>query len=359
MPPKQASPPAPAPNINKRKTEDDEHDDDDEQQLQQDNSGSNSNGDSDDEDLDKETVDVDFEFFDPKEIDFHGLKSLLRQTFANDADLIPTSVLADLIISQPAVGTTVKTEENPDPYAVMTALSFATHKSHEGIAAVRAYILDSARKAVYTKKQQASTADSSATTTTADRVEAILDSGKTAWVVNERLINMPPQVVPPMMNMLLEEIEWAVEDGEPFEFDYFVYISKIYREIESAVGDDGDDDGDGDGGDGAAPAGASSSSGAKPSTGKTKKKKKKAKLAAAAASAASDAAVFYFQPEDELFAEHAEVVFDFKFQKEAQSTDSRRAFQEYGIDPLRRVFIVRSDKMKVLAKELGTVLGSS
>ncbi|KAJ3178038.1 Mss4p nuclear export [Geranomyces variabilis] len=356
--PKRTSPPPPpqaaavARNNNKRKTEDEDGDDEQDSLA---NSGSekalndgtdnekadgtddDDDDEDDDEDLDKETVDVDFEFFDPKEIDFHGLKSLLRQTFANDADLIPTSVLADLIISQPAVGTTVKTEENPDPYAVMTALSFATHANHEGIAAVRAYILDSARKAI----GGGSVGDSASSI--AEKVQGVLDGGKAAWVVNERLINMPPQVVPPMMNMLLEEIEWAVEDGEPFEFDYFVYISKIYREIESVVEEDGEE---------APPTTASST------TGKSKKKKKKAKLAAAAA-AASEAAVFYFQPEDELLAEHAEFMFDFKFQKEAQSTDSRRAFQEFGIDPLRRVFIVRSDKMKVLAKELGTVLGSS
>ncbi|KAJ3164702.1 Mss4p nuclear export [Geranomyces variabilis] len=335
-----APPPEAVARTNNKRKPDDEDGDDEQDSLA--NSGSekefndgtdneNADGtDDDDEDLDKETVDVDFEFFDPKEIDFHGLKSLLRQTFANDADLIPISVLADLIISQPAVGTTVKTEENPDPYAVMTALSFGTHAKHEGIAAVRAYILDSARKAI----------NNAGDSSIAERVERVLDGGKSAWVVNERLINMPPQVVPPMMNMLLEEIEWAVEDGEPFEFEYFVYISKIYREIESVVEEDGEE-----------------GAGAASTTGKTKKKKKKAKLAAAAA--ASEAAVFYFQPEDELLAEHAEIMFDFKFQKEAQSTDSRRAFQEFGIDPLRRVFIVRSDKMKVLAKELGTVLGSS
>jgi protein BCP1 len=41
---------------------------------------------------------VDFEFFDPKEIDFHGLKALLGSYL--DGDSFETSELADAIISQ-------------------------------------------------------------------------------------------------------------------------------------------------------------------------------------------------------------------------------------------------------------------
>ncbi|KAI8916538.1 p21-C-terminal region-binding protein-domain-containing protein, partial [Powellomyces hirtus] len=260
-----------------------------------------------------ETVDVDFEFFDPKPIDFHGLKSLLRQTFANDSDLIPTSELADLIIAQPSVGTTVKVEDEHDPYALMTVIGFTEHAEKGSVKAVREYVLEKARKAG---------------PGVADQVETLLPTA--AWLVNERLINMPPQVVPPMLTMLMEEVEWAIEDGEPFKFDYFVYISKIYKEIESSlVEEDGvvvDE--------------------------KVKGKKKKAKTAAA------EPTIFYFQSEDEVFAEHAELTFDFKFTKSLQSSDSRRAFQEYGIDPLRRVFIIKQEKMKGLLKELEGVLNA-
>ena len=68
-----------------------------------------------------------------------------------------------------------------------------------------------------------------------------------------------------MFKMLLEELEWAVEDvcrhmfssavtqanvltnhyeqiwqGEPYNFDYFLFISKVYKEIESSLNDEQD-----------------------------------------------------------------------------------------------------------------------
>ena len=53
--------------------------------------------DEDDKDAFKE-VNVDFEFFDPKEIDFHGLKALLGTYI--DGGSLDTSELADTIIAQ-------------------------------------------------------------------------------------------------------------------------------------------------------------------------------------------------------------------------------------------------------------------
>ena len=77
---------------------------------------------------------MDFDFFDPKEIDYHGLKALLGQTFGstnNDSDVhqsINMADLANLIISQPHVGSTVKAEGELDPYAIVTVLNLSHHK---------------------------------------------------------------------------------------------------------------------------------------------------------------------------------------------------------------------------------------
>lgn len=75
------------------------------------NSNNNDNNESSSELGEDETVDVDFEFFDPKGIDFHGIKSLLSQTLSTDAELVNLSLIADLIISQPAIGSCVKVNE--------------------------------------------------------------------------------------------------------------------------------------------------------------------------------------------------------------------------------------------------------
>lgn len=75
-------------------------------------------------------VNVDFEWFDPQPaVDFHGLKTLLRQLFDVDAQLFDLSALTDLILSQPLLGSTVKVDGNEtDPYAFLTVLNLTTHK---------------------------------------------------------------------------------------------------------------------------------------------------------------------------------------------------------------------------------------
>ena len=75
-------------------------------------------------------VNVDFEWFDPQlAVDFHGLKNLLRQLLDVDAQLFNLSELADIILAQPLLGSTVKVDSNEtDPYAFLTVLNLETHK---------------------------------------------------------------------------------------------------------------------------------------------------------------------------------------------------------------------------------------
>ena len=75
-------------------------------------------------------VDVDFELFDPQpNVDFHGLKTLLRQLLDVDAQLLDMSALADLILSQPLLGSTVKVDGNEtDPYAFLSVINLHEHR---------------------------------------------------------------------------------------------------------------------------------------------------------------------------------------------------------------------------------------
>jgi protein BCP1 len=77
-----------------------------------------------------DTVNVDFEWFDPQPaVDFHGLKTLLRQLLDVDSQLFDLSELTDIILSQPLLGSTVKVDGNEtDPYAFLTVLNLETHK---------------------------------------------------------------------------------------------------------------------------------------------------------------------------------------------------------------------------------------
>lgn len=83
---------------------------------------------------DTDMLDVEFEWFDPQEIDFHGLKLLLRQLFDVDNDLFDLSALSNLILSQPLLGSTVKVPDDDvgtnqtDPFAFLTVLNLHTHR---------------------------------------------------------------------------------------------------------------------------------------------------------------------------------------------------------------------------------------
>ena len=43
-----------------------------------------------------------------------------------------------------------------------------------------------------------------------------------ALVLSERMLNMPVQIVPPMYRMLVDEVGWAVDEGEAYSFDWYL-----------------------------------------------------------------------------------------------------------------------------------------
>lgn len=79
-------------------------------------------------------LDVEFEWFDPQpEVDFHGLKTLLRQLLDVDAQLLDMSALANLILAQPLLGSTVKVDGNEtDPYAFLSVINLHEHRVWAG-----------------------------------------------------------------------------------------------------------------------------------------------------------------------------------------------------------------------------------
>lgn len=60
-------------------------------------------------------------------------------------------------------------------------------------------------------------------------------STKIGLILGERLLNMPVELVPPMYNMLLEEIQWAIDevsqsfilkDENPFVYKYMFRVKR-------------------------------------------------------------------------------------------------------------------------------------
>lgn len=254
-------------------------------------------------------VNVDFEWFNfDSEIDFHGVKSLLRQLLDVDSQLFDLSALSDLIITQNTLGSTVKVDgKETDAYAFLTILNLREHRDKKPVKDFTDYILQKS------KTNPALASLSNVLTSSSSEVGVIFA---------ERLINVPAEIAPPMYSMLIEEIQDAVEDNEPYKFTHYLIVSKVYHEIESAL--DHEDN--------------------------PKQKKSKA--------GKSEREVFYFHPEDEVLQRHALAYGTFSYTKEEGDNvaDSKRAFQDMGIKPQGSMILIEAGKFKGAVKAISEYL---
>lgn len=250
-------------------------------------------------------VNVDFEWFnfDP-EIDFHGTKSLLRQLFDVDANLFNMSALSDLILSQPTIGSTVKVDGKAnDAYAMLTVLNTYEHREKEPMKDILKYLADKAQ-----------------TNPSISAVAELINAQKPVGLVfSERLINMPSEIAPPLYTMLVEEVEDALEDKEPYDFSYYLVFSRTYQEVESTL--DVED-----------------------------RKRKKAK---------EESSTYHFHPEDEILQKYAVAHGSFRYTKEDDAVaDSKRAFQELGIKTFGHMILIEAGKFKEAVKAVGDYIAA-
>ncbi len=145
-------------------------------------------------------------------------------------------------------------------------------------------------------------------------------------ILTERLVNVPPEVVPPMYNLLFEEIAWALEDKEPYTFSHYLIVSKTYTEVVSSLDQE---------------------------ESRPQKKSKKGK--------GGGSEVFYFHPEDEVLQRHSMGYGSFEYTKQGGEgmSDSKRAFQELGIRPQGHVMLIASEKLEGAVKAISDFLSSS
>ncbi|XAR63651.1 hypothetical protein NMG60_11023669 [Bertholletia excelsa] len=213
---------------------------------------------SDDEEF-KGVIQADFAFFDPKPDDFHGVKLF---------------GFVDLILGQTTVGTVVKIEEDEDstPYSVITALNLGRYKMAFG---------DQSRNV--------------------------------GLLVSQRVVNLPPDLLPPLYDALFDEVSWATED-EPTEelrrsfcFKYYLLVTRIYEHKNG-----GQKDG---------------------------------------ASGGSEEAIIYIKPEDEIF--HQLSLWSFRFPLHCQQlpTSELKNYQLTGL-----VIALEADKVPIFRQQLRSLV---
>jgi len=168
--------------------------------------------DLDDDEKDME-VQVDFAFFDPEEIDFHAIKNFLLPYLTGQS--LNASELANLIIAQNNyVGTVVKVEGEDETYGFVSVINVHKHKNLTAVKQIKEYFLSQA-------PSQAERA----------RLEALFndETKPLGLLLNERLLNLPPQLAPHLHKALFTEIQAAVEDGETsYRFENYLMLSSQY-----------------------------------------------------------------------------------------------------------------------------------
>jgi len=191
--------------------------------------------DSGSDDGDVEMINVDFDFFDPQPEDKPSLRHLFSQLLAHDSNLLDLDLLADVVVEQNVIGSTVKTVgEDGDPYAILSVINLNTHKSKPGIQALCDYLLERIKgdDAMHSKLAALLSRDTSAEPSSKDTPRDV------GLVLSERLVNMPPKVTPPMYRMMNDELDWARQEGSAFHFSHLLFLSRVFVSSADALEND-------------------------------------------------------------------------------------------------------------------------
>jgi len=243
--------------------------------------------DDEDKEDDDAAVEASFGFFDPCEGDYHAVKAFLRSYIDGDGvdggagDALDVNGLADLIAGQAAVGTTVKAEDDVEsgPLGFITLLQLGAHRKARCLAQLKEFILEN-------MGSDAARA----------RMTAVWDSPRTALLLQDRMLNLPLEVVPVLHAELAKDLDHARREaktggakaGTDWDVDQVVILARCCE-----VADNGSL--------------ASSSASANGGAGKSKKAEKKAARAAAAAveGPVDTARLWFVKFEEEYLAQKA------------------------------------------------------
>lgn len=302
----------------KRRQEDNDEDSDEE-------SSSEADTDASDESFDENMeIPIEFEAFPPTEEDFSGIKCLLKQLFLKSA--MDLSKLSDLIISQPEVTTVIKVVNDDDQgsngegknddddeedesedgvFGLTTVIDLKKHQDNDVIKQLKKLLADKCQ-------ESASKEDKTEFT------EVIRGQHSVGFLINERFINIPPQIAVPVYKTLRSELKKLHKKGQNAPLSYFVIICKTYKDVET----------------------------------KTQKKFKKVKTQESAS------ALNFINVEDEVFLKESQLSFSYAASTDADETlvAGRWASSDSELKPYRTVLVLSADKFDKALEGIHTLL---
>ncbi|PXF47781.1 Protein BCCIP-like [Gracilariopsis chorda] len=181
---------------------------------------------------DESDVEVNVEFFDPREDDvgticmFLGryVKECTAKSGKKESGVTSARALSEAICKQTRVGTSIRLTDEEAAIGFVSCLNMRNHS---------ALLVDLKRKLVEVAENQKEETFVKLVNKCMEGTGRF-DSERMGLVLCERVVNLPPMVVPKILEALFCEIEWATEDEstkeqrDEFKFGWYMYITEVF-----------------------------------------------------------------------------------------------------------------------------------
>jgi len=176
-------------------------------------------------------IQVDFEARIPEEVDFEGIHKLLQQVFLKTP--VDLTAMTDSIMNQKNIGSVLKQvveldeddcdsdeEEDRHVFSVSTVLNLSQMKECEWVQQL---------KLLLTRQSGVLNADSH------QKFKDVINDGsqQVGLLVNERFINIPPQVAVPCFESLWKEIDKTSSRDASYDMRHLLIICKTYKALDT------------------------------------------------------------------------------------------------------------------------------
>ena len=180
---------------------------------------------------DQEEVQVEFLFSEMRDNYFHNIKTFVNPLL--DFEVYNTSEMSDVIINQVEVGNIIKVgleddnenevtainklNENVEVYGVFTILNLNYYNNKSFVKKIKEFVLSKAKENCKSEDE-------------IKKIINMLENSKLGLIVNERAINLPMELIPPLINLTLQDIEKYKEENKndgKYDIDLLLNISKF------------------------------------------------------------------------------------------------------------------------------------
>lgn len=282
---------------------------------------------------------IEFDFCEPDESDYHGVGELLKRGSLDFVTALNYAELVDTIVNQGNIGTLIKADKEGDDEAVCACLTVLNLQQFKQLSWPKEIV-----KALLTRSKAHAPSD------VHQKFEAFIstweDRNDIGLLLNERFVNLPLDLIPPLHKGLPEDIEWSrttpecPEDERLFyNFKFYVGVARQLEELPPTA----------NGGEASA---SNSLPGSTDGLGQRKRKRKQ-KEAASSSNNGKWTPVFV-NPEDEAYVRRALYSFTFSMPRRSRedgSTEVKQGGKEH-----RVVYVITRSAFEKTTAELESTL---